>query len=420
MALTHYFEGGRGAEESIMMAQRLESIGVDALLVDHGCYESWYWPHPPVYQPAGCMVDAAETIKQAVKVPVIAVGKLGYAALAERILEQGKADFIALGRPLLADAEWPNKVRQARTADIRPCIGCHSCLNRVILGSYISCAVNPVTGNERELSLVPTTNRKSILIVGGGPGGMEAAQVAAQRGHQVKLWEKNETLGGALHAASKPEFKKDIKGYMDYAIRQIDGTDIEVVLGMEATPESITKENADVVIFATGSDFIPGRIPGAERENIFTASDLLMKKEVSGDTAVVIGGGTVGCEIAVYLAQLGKKVTVIEMTDHLANGLFAANRQQLLRMLTESAVSAIMDSEVKSIASEGILIVNKKSEETLVNGDVIVIACGRTPNNQLYGDLNNKLPQVHSIGDCVQPRLIMNAVWEAYRLARLI
>jgi 2-enoate reductase len=421
MGLNHYVVGGRGVEESINMAKYFEDIGVDGLLVDNGCYETWYWAHPPVYQPPGCLVDAAETIKKEVKIPVIGVGKLGNPALANRILEQGKADFIALGRPLLADPEWPNKVRNGCWDDIRPCIGCHEgCLKRVILGSYISCAVNPATGNEKELAIRPTEERKSVLVVGGGPGGIEAACVAALRGHSVTLWEKVPRLGGALNAASGPAFKHDLKLYMDYLIRQINRLGVQIVLGKEATIELIKKENADVVIIATGSLPIMPNIPGVKREEVMTALDVLMRDKVPGTSVVVVGGGTVGCETGVYLAQQGRKVTIVEILDHLADGAFEANRQQLVKMVADSGVKVFTHCEVKRVTDQGVVIEDKKGKETNIKTDTIVIAMGFKPNSGLYETLKRELAEVYAIGDCIQPRLIKNAVWEAYRLARLI
>lgn len=421
MALTHYLEGGRETEESINMAKHLEEIGVDAFLVDNGCYETWYWAHPPIYQPPGCMVDAAETIKSEVKVPIIAVGKLGYPELAESIIDEGKADFVALGRPLLADPDWPNKMRAGRWEEIRPCIGCHEgCLRRIVLGSYISCAINPLTGNERELSLRPAEVSKSVLVIGGGPGGMEAARVAAQRGHRVTLWEKMPNLGGNLNAASAPGFKKDMRLFKEYLIRQITKNGVEVVMSKEATPESVSEENADVVIIATGSSCATLDIPGVKKESVLSASDALMGDSMSGTSALVIGGGTVGCEVAVYLAERDQKVSVVEKLDHLADGLFEANSQQLVKMVGDSGMEVLTGSEIKEVTSNGVIIVNKEGKETIVKADTIVNATGFEPNCSLFEALRSELPRVYAIGDCVEPRQVMSAVWEAYRLARLI
>ena len=180
--LTHYLEGGREIEEGLEIARRLESAGLDAFHIDAGCYETRYWALLPTTQPPGCLVDLAEATKKTVSIPVIAVGKLGYPELAERVLQEGKADFIALGRALLADPEWPNKVKAGNLEDICPCIGDHEgCIKRLSEQKYISCTVNPATGMEKELTITPAEKKKTVVVVGGGPGGMEAARVAALR-----------------------------------------------------------------------------------------------------------------------------------------------------------------------------------------------------------------------------------------------
>ena len=215
--LQHYLKEGRELEEGLEIARRLERAGVDALEVDAGCYETWYWPHPTAYQPPGCMVEMEARVKKTVNIPVASVGNLGHPELAESVLKEGKADFITLGKALLADPEWPNKVRENRWEDIRPCLGDNEgCLRRVGERKYISCTVNPATGMEREFALKPAKRGKSILVVGGGPGGMEAARVAAMKGHKVTLWGKGHVLGGNLVAASVPSFKRDYRRFIEY------------------------------------------------------------------------------------------------------------------------------------------------------------------------------------------------------------
>ena len=233
--LTHYIAGGREVEEGIQVARRLEAAGYAALHIDAGCYETWYWAHPPTYLPPGCMVNLAELVKKEVKIPVIAVGKLGYPDLAEKVLQEGKADFVALGRALLADPEWPNKVREKRFEDICPCIGDHDgCMERVMRRKYISCSVNPSTGMEREFTLHRAEKKKFVLVIGGGPAGMEAARVAALRGHAVLLWEKSASLGGNLIPACVPEFKRDYRSLIDYLSIQIKKAGVSVEVGREA------------------------------------------------------------------------------------------------------------------------------------------------------------------------------------------
>ena len=305
--LTHYLDGGREIEEGLRISRML-ATKVDAFHIDAGCYDNWYWPHPPTYLPAGCMVDLAEMVKKEVRAPVIAVGKLGNPELAEEVLQQGKADFIALGRALLADPDWPNKVKEKRVEDICPCIGDHDgCMGRVMKRHYVSCTVNAMTGMEREFSLNLAKKRKFVLVVGGGPGGMEAARVASLRGHKVVLWEKNNSLGGNLIPASVPEFKQEYRELIQYLSAQMKKLGVTIQLGREATPGLIMEMKPGAIIIATGARPLVPEIEGIERTNVLTASDLLLsKKEVRGPIAVV-GGGSWAAKLRCTLRKEERK-----------------------------------------------------------------------------------------------------------------
>jgi len=418
---THYLPGGREFEESKEIARRLEVAGIDALHVDAGCYDTWHWAHPPVYQPKGCMIDCAELIKPVVKIPVIAVGKLGNPKMAEEVLQEGKADFIAIGRPLLADPDWPNKTRQGRFEDIRPCIGDHDgCLQRVLTGRTLSCTVNPQVGMEKEYALTPAETLQKVLVIGGGPGGLEAARVAALRGHQVSLWEKSSKLGGNLIPASVPDFKVDVRDLIDYLTTQVRKMGVDVLLGKEAIVESIHEASPNVVILATGATSLIPQIPGIDKENVVTAIDLLMGSAEVGEQVIVIGGGFIGCETAVYLAQQGKKVTVLEMLDDLLlEDINTANRMMLLEMLNKSGVASMTSAKVQEITEKGVVVDTNRAKKE-VAGDSIVLAAGLTSESQLKESLKNSPFEVFTIGDCVKPRKILNAIWEGFHTSRLI
>ncbi len=418
--IQHHVEGGRGIDESIEMARRFEQAGVDALHVDAGCYEAWYWAHPPVYQPRGCMIDIAEKAVKAVNIPVIAVGKLGYPDIAEKVVQEGKADFISLGRALLADPEWPLKVQEGRFDDIRPCIGDHAgCLTRVFQGKYISCAVNPATGMEREFTLHPAKRPKSVLIIGGGPGGMQAAMVAAQRGHEVSLWEKNGQLGGNLIPASTPEFKKDLRDLMTYLSTQIKKLPVDIILEREASSELVQETKPDVVIVATGASPIMPHIPGVEKDNVLSAVDMLWGIKPAGEKVLVLGGGLIGCETAAYLAQAGKRVSIVEILEHVFRDENRANKQQMLKMLEDGEVTMLTNTSVLEITDEGAIIDHDRGQEE-VEADTIVVAIGLEVKSRLRDELEGKVPEVYAIGDCVKPRRVLEAIWEGFRIARLI
>jgi len=420
--VTHGIEGGRTIEEGLEVAKLLVAEGVDALHVDKGCYENWYWPHPPEYQPPGCMTELAEKVKGVVDVPVITVGRLGDPEIVNRVLQEGKADFVALGRPLLADPFWIEKVRKGKLEEIRPCIGCHEgCLKRIFENKPISCAVNPQCGNEKELTIIPTRKKRKVMVVGGGIAGMEAARVAKLKGHNVDLYEKQEQLGGHLIAAGVPEFKKDLKHLRNYLVNQIRNLGIEINLGLQVTKELIISEKPDILIIATGSRYIIPEIQGIHRKSVYTATDILNQDPGAlGDKGIVIGGGMIGSETALHFSSKGKKVVLIEALDEIAKDLFEPNQMMVNELLKEYGVQVHIQTKVNKITSEGVKTVNLEGREALFKGDFIVTACGLEPRNELRKELTSYDLEVHAIGDCVQPGKVIDAMWQAYRTSRLL
>lgn len=417
IAASHYLEGGREIDESIVIAKRLQKAGIDCLHVDAGCYESWNWAHPPLYMERAPVIESIAKIRRAVNVPIIAVGRLGYPELAEKILVEGKADFIALGRQLLADPEWPNKVKEKQWGDIRPCIGDHDgCMGRIFEGKYISCTVNPQTGMEREFTIHPALQKKSVLVIGGGPGGMEAARVAARRGHKVTLWEQNDRVGGSLIPAAVPEFKSDVKAFLEYLSYQIQKLGVRVELNKKVTPELVMKSKADEVIIATGATPIILDIPGCEKKQVITTADLFLGKRKTGKNVIVIGGGAIGCEAALWVAQKGKKVTILEILGDVMTDLFLANKKQLIQMLSEKSVKIMTGVKLLEIADQNILIENAGRKEVL-EADTVVMAIGLKSETTLMDGLKNAHFPVHCIGNGFTPRKIQSAIWEGFRLA---
>lgn len=419
--LEHKIEGGRTVHEGIEMARILEEAGVSALHVDAGCYDNWYWPHPPIYQPPGCMVDMAEQVKPHVKIPIITVGRLGYPDLASRILEEGKADFIALGRPLLADPDFALKARRGNSKEIRPCIGCHECFIRIHQQQSLSCAVNPQCGDEKRLEVIPAAERKQVMVVGGGIAGMEAARVCCLRGHHVTLYEKTNQLGGILKVASTSEAKHDISRLLNYQINQLRKRDRLVIkMGTEVTEELIKKGKPDAVFIATGSiPFVKRGIEGLEDKNVVTPEEVYEGKIKKGSKAFIIGGGSVGCETGLHLARKGWKVIVAEMLARPAPDLFEANREMLLQLLREVGVEVCTQTTVKRISDREIYTFTPSGEQTFV-ADLIVLATGRQPVNHLVEIAERHVKEVHVIGDCVSPRKIKEAIWEAFKRARTV
>jgi len=363
----------------------------------------------------------AEMVKRTVSIPVITVGKLGYPDIAEKALQEGKADFVALARPLLADPEWPNKVRDSRVEDIRPCIGDHEgCSGRIAEGKYISCVVNPAAGMEKEFAIGKAEKIKSVLVVGGGPAGMEAARVAALKGHRVTLWEKANTLGGNLVPAAVPAFKQDYRNLIGYMSGQIKQAGVKIELNKEATPELVAQMKPDVIFIATGGVSSMPDIPGIRGENVVTAIDLLMGRATVGESVVVLGGGMVGCETALYIAQAGKHVTIVARHEVMRT-MHLVNRMHLLKLLSEASIEIFTNTDILEITAKSVSInIRESNEKKVLPSETVVLAFGLKPERSLLKSLDSDNFEIHTIGDCVQPRKVMDAIWEGFRAARRI
>ena len=418
--IKHHLEGGREEEEGLWIASELEKMGVDALHVDAGCYETGWWPHPPQYQPAGCMVELAAKVKKVCTLPVITVGRLQYPEVAEQALSEGKADFIAIGRGLLAEPEWVNKVQRGRTAEMMPCIGCHEgCLWQMIAGEPTSCALNPVCGHETDRMLVPLKQKKSLLVVGGGPAGIEAARVGVQRGFDVTLWEASDRLGGNLWPAAKPDFKRDIADYLTYLQGLAGRLPINVVLNRRATAGDIQSFGADYVILATGAEMEPPPIDG---NTVLSTIQLLNGMEARGEKILVMGAGVIGCETALYLARRGKQVTLCAREDSAeldTNIMDIHNREMLLRMMREEKNITVLRGTIPLRLDGDGVAADQLGAEKRIPMDSLVFAGRLFSQNELTRSFADN-PKVMSIGDCREPGTIMDAVWGGFNTVREI
>lgn len=432
-------EFGRDMEESKLVARLLQDAGYDALDCDNGSYDSWFWPHPPTYMPKACNLHDVREIKKVVDIPVILAGKFDDPELAEQLISNGEIDMMGMGRPLLADPDIANKFMEGKEEEIRPCICCHQgCLGRIFQGKDICCALNPAVGREKSYEIKPAQQKKKVVVIGGGIGGMEAARVSALRGHDVVLYEASNQLGGVFVAAAAPDFKEDDKRLLQWYQKQMQTLDVTIQFGVTMTKELLDTIPHDEVFVATGAHERNIDIDGIEPEKVSYAIDALTKDRITGDHLLVIGGGLTGCEIAYAQAKEGKTVSIIEKTETILNsfGLSAANYNMLMELLEYYNVNVIKNAEVKEI-KDGIATVVEtvknypnihdrakmmfcvgpqgipKKHELPV--DHVVVSVGYIPEKKLYEEI--KGDHVYLIGDADCPSNVMNAIWKAYEIA---
>ena len=411
-----YPELGRDIEEGLQFAKILTEAGYDALNVDAGSYDAWYWAHPPFFQDRGLYLPFAEKVKKVVKVPVLTAGRMGYPQLAADALQEGKCDMVVLGRPLLADPEFVNKMRQGNIQDIRPCLSCHDgCFNRAHSMRLMSCAVNPQCNREKEAAFCKAEHTKSCLVIGGGPAGMEAARVLALRGHTVTLVEKEKQLGGMYRWASVPEFKDDGKLLISWYEHQMERLKVQVELNSDIQAQDPRIEAADVVICATGSHAFLPPIKGIEYG--VTAVDVLKGAVTAKKEATIIGGGLVGCELAIWLSQHGKSVRIIEMADTLMSTGAPAdmNKQMILELLEHHQVEIRLQTKLQEIREHEIVVETQGAIQELAS-DCTILALGYRSNRSLYDQILLKAKDIYNIGDSSHPKDIMEGIWDAYEL----
>lgn len=420
LSSNHMMEGGRPIDETIKIAKRLEELGISALHLSTGCYDTVQWTVPPMYYPEGVGVPYAQPIKEAISIPIIVEGRIASPEFAEKLLEENKTDFIGLGRSLLADPWWPRKVKEGRTEEIRKCIFCNECGATLAAFRYVKCAVNPALGNEGEHKILPAPRSKRVVVIGGGPAGLKAASIAAVRGHDVTLFEKTNELGGNLKAASAPPFKATIRSLIDWLVREASRAGVKIQLGNEATAKTIKDLKPEVVVFAAGSSPIVTKVLGVGGKNVVTAVDVLLGKAKVGNKLVVVGGGAIGCEVALHFAQMGKHVTIVEMLPEIGADLARANRLAMSRLLAESKVGLVTNAKLDQITNEGIVATSTDGRKQIFKADTVVLAIGMKANDRLYRELEGKVPELYKIGDALQPRKIINAIHEGDFIGREI
>ncbi|MBI2871932.1 MAG: FAD-dependent oxidoreductase [Chloroflexi bacterium] len=412
-------EGGYGLEEAVPYARWVAEAGVDALHISAGGTGpliSIPRHTSPMAYPDGWLVEHAATIRKNVSVPVIAVNQIREPAMAEAVVAQGKADFVALGRPLVADPFWPAKVRDGREAEVCPCISCDYCRTGLRINQPIRCLVNPTAGREAFFrSLGPAPLPRRVVVIGGGPGGMEAAWRAAKRGHKVSLYEREQELGGQLWQAVLAPDKERIWRLQEFLTGQLKRGGVQVHTGAEIDGASLESLRPDAVILASGAEPVPAEVPGASASQVALARDVLMGKvSPQGQDVVVLGGRQVGCETAEFLARRGHRVTVVARSPEqdLAKESPWTYREALLGRLRDLGVRFLTRHDVRRVQGRKVALDGSDGQTSTVEADLIVMARGSAPQGQMAEALRRWVREVHVVGDCVEPRTIAEAVYE--------
>ena len=413
-------EAGRDYEEGLEGAKILTEAGYDLLNVDAGTYDSWYWNHPPMYFEPGMYREFGRMVKQAVDVPVILAGRMDDPDIAIDALN-GCCDLVSYGRPLLADPYLVEKIQTDHIEDIRPCLSCHDgCMGRIAKGLPLSCAVNPACGREKKYGLEPAAVKKKVLVIGGGIAGMEAARVCAVRGHKVTLTEALDYLGGNIIPGSVPDFKQDDRRLVRWYETQLKKLNVEIQLGQRADRALVEKLHPDAVIAATGSH--PIMLDFGKKNHIVSAVDVLNGKETAKENVVIIGGGLVGCETALWLSGQGRNVTVIEMQDDILggpHGMPFMNYDMLKDLLNYHHIDIKCSTKVTAV-DENFVTAENNGESQSIKADTVILSVGYESDRELQLQLMDLDIPVYNVGDSRNVRNIMHAVWDAYEVSRML
>jgi NADPH-dependent 2,4-dienoyl-CoA reductase/sulfur reductase-like enzyme len=420
--------GGQTIQETRYIAPLLVEAGADALHISAGTHNKTWTVEPPTGSAHAINASLAAAIKEVVSVPVISVGRIVHPWVAESVLAAGQADMVAMGRALLADPEFPNKAASGDWDNIAPCVGDLYCLTRLYNDKRISCLVNPTVGQEQDMILTRAENLKKILVIGGGPAGLEASRIAALRGHHVTLIEKDSQLGGQLVIASFPPMKQEFTCLIQFLVSQVYKAGVAVELNKEVTSELIDELHPDAVIISTGGmPMIPGHIPGIEGENVMTSWDVLAGKVLPKRRVLVIGGGSAGCEIADFithpvndLSPNGNQVTIMEMLDNVCLDDLSPRRSQLIQRLLAKGVRIMTGTRVTEVLTDGVRYQTDKMEKIFRGIDTIVLAMGTRAENLLVQELKNGSTPFFIIGDAKEPRGAWEAIAEGWEIGRKI
>lgn len=423
-----YVKGGITLLETKRLCHLLQENGIDAIQVSGGDPESPdRLPVPPMYSRRGCYMNLAKSIKKTLNIPVIAVGRINNVLLANQVIESGKADLVAMGRAFLADPDFPRKALEGKLKEMRMCIGCNQGCRGRDRTRYLTvgCILNPRVGKEKEgPEIAPAGIPKHVLVIGAGPAGMEAARVAALRGHKVTLIEEQRSLGGQLRLAARPPGRGEFRHLIEWYQNQMTKLGVKLLLGRKATADLIHNLTPEAVIIATGSRPLFPELEGLKQVKVAHASEILEKKAQIGQQAVIIGGGGVGLETADFLASKRKKVTVIEQLPEVGRDLEGSTKKALMARLAKKGVKILTGTTIDKVEIGTLTIQWNGSKREIVFEEPLIIATGAEANLDLYESLKKtealKNIDLHVIGDSLSPRLLREAIFEGYKTSQKI
>lgn len=407
---------GMGVEYWQEIAVILQAAGVHALNI----YPRWHESREPAVQmcvPRNAFVHVAEAIKKVVAIPVITNARIVDPRDAEQILASGKADFVGMARPLIADPDLPQKAREGRIDEIRFCTACCRCYDDYFSDRFVSCSVNPQAGMEKEYAIHRAPKPKRVIVLGGGPAGMEAARVAALRGHRVALFEATGKLGGQLVYGVVPPHKEEWKTTVGYLATQLGKLNVEVRLNTALTAEEIAGEKPDVVVIATGATFSIPDLPGFKGPNVITAIDVLAGRKQTGHKVVVVGGGSTGCETAEFLAREGRQVAILEMLPRIGADFGPANRYLAIDRLVAAGIRLETGVKAEEITPTGVKVIRAGLYPEFFEADTVVLSVGLVSNDKIASSLEGRVPFVYKIGDAAKPASIKEAMESAFKIA---
>ena len=375
--------------------------------------------HPSIFQPHGCNVKYAEAMKKAVDIPVVTVGAISTPQMAEQILEEGRADVVAMGRALIADPYLPLKARTGRDDEICPCTRCLHCRGHMDTHKHFSCSVNPRVAREARYpqGVLPSPVKKKVLVIGGGPGGMKAALTAQERGHDVTIVDKKSALGGTLLFTDFDDIKADLRAQKNYLKHMVEKRGIPVLLNTDASRDFVRAQAPDVIIVATGASPVKPRFPGIDGPNVICAAEMYGQLDKVGENVVLIGGGLVGVETALFLADNGRRVTVVEMMSKIAPEANRLHAEALRLAIKERNVTILTDTACQSIEPDGVVVRRPDGSTDKLICDTAAYCVGMRSNQDVFAQVWDLAPEVYRIGGCIKPGTIREAILTGYYTA---